>query len=584
MDRKLAAILVADFVGSTSEMEVDEERAIVRISGALDLAQSCISSHSGRVFNTAGDAVLAEFSSPVSALRAATDLRARLASTDGLSPRDMRFGLHVADVVAEGADLKGDGVNIAARLQEGADPGEIDVSELLYSHVRRVSPCRFRSVGARVFKGVSEPVEVMRVVSSTDRHVHLVAPTVAHPQVTRRPNSVAVMPLRVASSADEDQAFLADGLTEDLIHELSQFRSLHVSSRTASQALEESDPVEIGATLGVRFLLSGSVRKLGPRVRINIALSDTDDGAVIWSDRIQRPYDELLDAMDEITSRVASTVSGRIDHAGIAAARRKRPENMTAYEYYLRGLDHHRLAGADGRHVDKAITWFHRAQEADPGFGRPYAMEVCAWSYRPDFDLRAAEHLLNKALKLDPSDPEVHRILGVHSIKLHGDYDSSRTHHEMAMELAPNDAYILGRCAAFYTFVGEPQRALDLLERADALDPFLPVWIIEERIAAFYALGDYLSLSRTARTLPFQTRRSRCYRAAARVALGQPERASALIAEALADDPALSIEYVVSQELYRDRGLLSTLTDRLQQAGLPEQPSVGHFAAEAHVG
>jgi class 3 adenylate cyclase/TolB-like protein len=574
MARKLAAILVADFVGSTAQMAADEEAAIARISSAIDLTQHCIHRNGGRVFNTAGDSVLAEFPSPVGSLRAALETRAQLGGSQEHSVQDMRFGLHVADVVADGADLKGDGVNMAARLQSVAEPGQILVSDMLCSHVRRVSPCRLRSLGEVVLKGFDAPVPVWSADTSADRHVFQVASTNPAPRSEIRPNSLAVLPFRLAGAEDDDQRFLAVGLSEDLIHELGQFRSLFVSSRTASQTVEGEDPVAIGQQLGVRFILSGSLRKLGDMVWLNITLSSAETGEVIWSDRIKRSFDEILEAMDDIIVRVAATVSGRIDNAGISAARLKRPANMTAYEFYLRGLEHHRLSGADDSHVDKAIEWFHKAQAADPGFARPLAMEVCSASYKPDFDLAKAEKLLMRALELDPADPELHRILGIMHIKLHNDYPTSRKHHEIALQLSPNDAYIMGRCAAFYIFAGEGERALELLERAEVLDPFLPVWIVEERIAALYSLGRYDEVNQAALALPFQTRRTRCYRAATRVARGERTRAATLIAEALADDPNLSAEYIEGQELYQDPEMMQMLLDRLAKAGLPGRPGL----------
>jgi Tfp pilus assembly protein PilF len=180
-------------------------------------------------------------------------------------------------------------------------------------------------------------------------------------------------------------------------------------------------------------------------------------------------------------------------------------------------------------------------------------------------------------MALDPSDPELHRILGVVQIKLNGDYEASRRHHELALSLAPSDAYILGRCAAFYTFSGAPDRALELLGRAEALDPFLPVWIVEERVAALYALGEHAAVNAEARSLNFQTRRSRLYRAASRMAQGDEARARALVAEALVDDPGLTVAYVRAQELYREGEILETLVARLVAAGLPLErvPSPG---------
>ena len=574
MDRKLATIMVGDYVGSTSAMEQNEESALSQVMLGLDLVARCVEKHRGRVFNSAGDALLAEFESPVNGLKAAIEARSGLASAPGLNPESMRFGLHLADVVRVGDDLRGDGVNIAARLQQMAEPGEIDVSAALFNHVRRVSPCEFEDRGECRLKGLDETIHIMRVGASIDRHVYQLAPTIEAPRTATKPNSIAVLPFSTSRLAAEDQEFLAEGLTEDLIHNLSLIRSLFVSSRTASLALQTDDPKVIGDTLGVRYVLSGKVRKMGSRVRLSVTLTRTSDGGLVWSDRIQRPFDEVIDAIDDIVARVAATVSGRIDHEAISAVRMKQPENMTAYEYYLRGLEQHRMGSISDKYLLAAREWFRKSQEADPSFARPLAMDVCSWSNLADFDLVAAEEKLNRAMQLDAADPELHRILGTLQINLNRDYDASRRHHERAMQLAPNDAYILGRCAAFYVFDGQPERALELLERAENLDPFLPVWIVEERVAALYALGRFVEANEEARSLNFQTRRSRLYRAASRVARGEVERARELVAEALADDPNLSGEYVKSQELLRETDKLDALLDRLRLAGLPDKPPI----------
>ncbi|MEP6274969.1 adenylate/guanylate cyclase domain-containing protein, partial [Hyphomonas sp.] len=210
MDRKLATIMVGDYVGSTSAMERNEESALSQVLSGLDLVTRCVSKHHGRVFNTAGDALLAEFESPVNGLKAAIEARSELATAPGLTPQSMRFGLHLADVVRVGEDLRGDGVNIAARLQQLAEPGEIDVSEALFDHVRRVSPCAFEDRGEHRLKGLDEAMRIMRVGASSDRHVFQLAPTVEAPKSAIKPNSIAVLPFLTRTGADEDQEFLAE--------------------------------------------------------------------------------------------------------------------------------------------------------------------------------------------------------------------------------------------------------------------------------------------------------------------------------------------------------------------------------------
>lgn len=573
MQRKLATIMVGDFVGSTTAMESDEEGAIARIDTVLETVRMIVQRHDGRVFGTAGDGLLAEFASPVNALRSAIEARAEIAALPGSSGGDMRFGLHLADVVVVGSDLRGDGVNIAARIEASAPPGAIEVSGLLYDQVRRVSPCGFEDVGERRLKGILEPMRIYRVTELVDRHVYQFAPTRSAPNAAQSPrtNSIAVTRFDVAPGAVADQWFLAEGITDDLTLELSRLKGLFVSSRSAAAALTTKDPVEIGRLLGVGYVISGSIRQVGEDLRVNIALTETGEGLVIWSDRIKRPFRELLDVLDEIIARVAATVSGRIEQSELAAARLKRPENMTAYEYYLRGLDHHRLVGVADVHIHEAMAWFERAMAADPGFGRPFAMHVCSWSNLPSFDMDKAEQQVAHALSLDPSDPEAHRIMGAIEMKS-GDFVSARYHHIRAHELAPNDAYILGRSAAFYVYAGEAERALEMLDRAETLDPFLPVWITEERVAALYALDRFEEMMRVAVTLPFQTRRKSLYQVAASMACGNADRAEFLVRQALSLDPTLSAVYIRMQETYADESVTETLVVRNCDAGLPLTP------------
>ena len=239
---------------------------------------------------------------------------------------------------------------------------------------------------------------------------------------------------------------------------------------------------------------------------------------MVWNDRLSQSFDELVERLDDVTSRIASTVLGRIEENDIATSRRLKPESMTAYEFHLRGLEYHRLGGITDDNLRQAVSWFERAIDADPNFARPRAMWACARAGLPDFDWDDGERRVQRALELDPNDPEANRVMG--SIKMiQGEFEASRRYHEKAMELSPSDAYIKGRSAAFFNFAGEPDMALKLLDDAEELDPFLHVWCIEERAAALYTLDRFQEAIESARGLTFQTRRSRIYRAASRVAL-----------------------------------------------------------------
>ncbi len=570
MKRRLAAILVGDVVGYSAMMEADEEGTAARVAQLSAVLQEKVRAHDGRVFKTMGDAILADFASPLNALRCAVEIRNGLAEVPGKTIQ-MRFGLHLADVIESGDDLIGDGVNLAARIQSSADPGAIELSGVLFEQVRRNSPFSFERLGARQFKNISEAIPVYRLRGEQETWVFQTAPTETAPHRAKRPNSIAVIPL-TAPPQVEDVQFLADGVTEDLILELGRFRRLFVSSRTASAVLQNQnrDPVAIGDALGVRYVLSGNLRRIGQRVRINLSLSETGEGRIVWNDRIERPFETLLETLDEIVAHVAATVMGRLEEADIVAARRQRPESMSAYECHLRGLEFHRLGGVTDENLVEAVKWFDRAIETDPNFGRPYAMRVCAVSGLPGFDSAEGERVTHRALELDPNDPEANRIMG--SVQMaKGDYEAARRYHEKAMELSPNDAYIKGRSAAFYTFFGLPERALELLDEAEALDPYLPVWCVEERGVAFYVQERYREAVDHLAALPFQTRRSRLYQIASRMALGDTEQAAKLARAALVVQPELTVEYVREQEWYRDAAVLDTLVKRLVDAGIPER-------------
>ena len=571
MQRRMAALMVGDIVGYSGMMERAEEQTVERLASCQALISEKVGLLEGRVFKTVGDGALAEFPSAVNAVRSAFEIRSALAGVqEPLSePMRMRFGLHIADVVVQGDDLVGDGVNLAARIQAAAEPDSIYVSGALFDHVRRNSAFIFDDIGERTFKNISESVHLYRVRGEIGAHRLQSAPTQLLITKERRPSSVAVLPFRVSGS-DENQRYLADGLTEELIVELGRFHRLSVSSRSASFAVADlhPDPVRVGEVLGVRYVLEGQVRKLGERVSISFTLSETDQGAVVWSDKIQRSFEEILALIDETSAKIAATVSGRMEDAAMIAARRKPPENMTAFDYLLRGLDHHRLGGVTDDNARQSVSWLTKAIEADPNYAAAYAWRTCAASWLSDFDYEQGRRDIRRALELDPYDAEANRIMGVLELMI-GNFDEALAHHRKAMDLNPTDAYIKARCAAMYNFVGESERALSLLDEAEMLDPFLPVWCIEERGVALYALGRYAESVESLGKLTFQTIRSRLYRAAALVALNRTEEASRTVREAVGGKPDLTASDFISREYYRDPDKARGLGRSLKIAGLP---------------
>jgi TolB-like protein len=441
---------------------------------------------------------------------------------------------------------------------------------VLFDHVRRNSPFAFEDLGERSFKNISEPIRVYRVRGEMVAHRLQSAPTKSHSEKEKQPSSIAVMPFRV-TGGDENQRFLAEGLTEELIVELGRFRRLSVTSRSASFALAESrpDPVRIGSVLSVWYVLEGQVSRTGDSVRISLTLSETEAGSVVWSDRITRPFGELLDVIDSTVSKIAATVAGRMDDASMVVARRRPPENITAFECLLRGIYRHRLGGVTYDNSRKAVEWFTRAIEADPNYAAAYAWRVCPASDLPDFDMDWGEQEIHRALELDPHDPEANRIMGAIAL-LKDNFEQAWAFSQRAMELNPSDACIKARCAAVSTYMGEADRSLALLDEAETLDPLLPVWCVEERGIALYALKRYQEALEALGKLVFQTYRSRLYRAAALMALGRPGEGRKLVREVLAGNPDLTTSEFMFWQRYRDPAKRRALRQQLEKAGLPK--------------
>lgn len=573
MERRLTAILAADVAGYSRQMEAAEELTATGLARCQSMIAEAAGRLGGRVFNTAGDSALAEFSSPVNAVHCGVEIQranqADDAESSGASNLPLRIGVHLADVIISGDDLIGDGINVAARIQEAAEPASVLASQSIFDHVRRNSPYVFEDLGLHALKNISERMRLYKVVGTMPRNRFQPAHAVSHPgSATIRSGSLAVLPFGVAGG-DEEQRYFADGLTDDLIVELARFKRLLVSSRSASASYEatSADPQVVGRELGVRYVLVGQVRRLGDTVRISVRLLDAADGNTLWADRYGRPWSELFDLLDELAARIAATVVGQVEAAGIVAVRRKRPEDMEAYDYLLKGLEHHRLGGVTEGHAREAVKWFDRAIEADPNYGLAYAWHVCSASHLPDFDVDKGFEYVTKALELDENNAEAHRIMGSYQMGK-GNFESSEHHHCRAMELNPSDAYIRSRTAAFYTFNHQPQRALELLAEAEALDPLLPVWCLEEKGVALFNLDRHEEAISAFNGLAFQTFRSRGYAAASAMALGDREKARKAVAEAVSIRPDLTASMFFKWESYRDPADAERLRSLLVAAGL----------------
>ena len=575
MKRKLTAILSADVVGYSRLMSENEEATIRTITEYRKIIVEQVKHHDGRVVDSPGDNLLAEFNSAVDAVAGAVEIQRGIAERNAelSDERKMHFriGVNVGDVVEEEDRIYGDGVNIAARIQEAAESSCVYVSQSLFDQVKHQSAYRFEDLGLHSLKNISEKIRLYKVIGDMPTHRFFNSPSKIKASVAGvREASIAVLPFEV-TGGDEDQQYFADGLTDDIIVELARFKKLFVISRSASFAYgtHGNDPRQVGRELGVKHILEGQVRRLGNRVRISVSLINVQSGEHLWAERFDRPFDELFEILDELVSRIVGTIVGRVEAAEMAEARRKRPEDLTAYDYLLRGLECHRLGGVTLDNVHEAVMWFDRAIAEDPNYGLAYAWRVCAASWLPDFDFDENMKYIQKAIGLDENEAEAHRIMGIIQMLQH-DFETAEYHIRRALELNPSDAYIKARSAAFYTFKGEPNQALQLIEAAVAQDPFLPVWCIEERGVALYALGRFEEALAALGAMPFQTFRSRCYEAACRMSVADQAGASEAIAKALLIHPTLTASEFFHQETYQDKQQISHLHALLIAAGLPQ--------------
>ena len=374
--RRLAAIFAADVEGYSRLMGADEVATLDALTARREILDGLIASHGGRIANTAGDSVLAEFGSAVDAVRCAMEAQGALAKANSTLPEtrqiNFRIGVHVGDVMVRAGDLFGDGVNIAARLQTLAKAGGLCVSGVTYDQVRKILPLEFTDLGAQTVKNIEEPIRAYEVKAQGEAASSALgeASSLGDGKPLALPDkpSIAVLPFQ-NMSGDPEQEYFADGMVEEIITALSRFKWLFVIARNSSFTFKGKavDIKEVGRRLGVRYVLEGSVRKASGKVRITGQLIDAVTGAHIWADRFERDLTDVFALQDEVTVAVVSAIQPKLLQTEIAMATRRRPENLTAYDFYLRAMQQFYLTTREG--VAEAIRLAHRALELDPRFG-----------------------------------------------------------------------------------------------------------------------------------------------------------------------------------------------------------------------
>jgi adenylate cyclase len=500
--RRLAAIVALDVVGFSRLMGVDEVGTLNRLKQLRkDLVQPSITGQGGRIVKLMGDGLLAEFPSAVQSVQCAVDIQLSMMDRELDVPEDqsikLRIGINLGDIVVEGSDIYGDGVNIAARLEGIADPGGIYVSGKIHEEVRNRLDIAFKDLGDREVKNIEQPIRVWQWMNDASDKTPINSRAIGKLSLSGKP-TIAVLPFD-NMSGDPDQNYFADGISEDITTELSRFSSINVVSRHSAFKYRGSglDLSTVGQELGAQYLLEGSVRRGGNRIRINVQLIDLESGNHVWAERYDRSPDDIFTIQDEITETVSSTVADQVQMNSTDIAKRKRPESLEAYDYLLRGLDLYKGGYSDKATAERAVAMFDKAIELDNSLARAYAWRACSATglWEPPYSedqIEESLYFVESALSLDDGECEAHRIMGA-IYKGSGDFDRGEKHIRKALSLNPNDANIAAKASSFFSVYGNPDEALTLIQRAMALNPHHPDWYWTELGLALHTDGQYSS-------------------------------------------------------------------------------------------
>ena len=480
--RRLAAILAADVAGYSRLVGADESGTLRALKAIrAELIDPTIAAHNGRLVKTTGDGLLVEFGSVVDALLCATKVQAGMAERNTTVPDErrveFRIGINVGDVVVEDGDIFGDGVNVAARLEALAEPGGICVSARVQEDAAGKLDLAFEDMGQQELKNIARPVRLYRVRDPAAPAEEAV-PAAAQPLPLPDKPSIAVLAFQ-NMSGDPEQEYFADGIAEDIITTLSRYPSLFVIARNSSFAFKGRavDVKQVGRELGVRYVLEGSLRKSGNRIRVTAQLAEAETSNHIWAERYDRDPLDIFAVQDEITEAVTIAVAPAIRDAELRRALRKPIGNLDAWAAYQRGLWHFSKVTPDDNVL--AQGFFQQAIDIDPTFAGGYTGLAMAY-HQVVTDLRArppneahgsAEPLAHRAIALDPADAEAHATLARARLVSRGDYGGALAEAEQALALSPNLASAHRTLAQILIFSGQPQEGLVALERSNRLDP-----------------------------------------------------------------------------------------------------------------
>lgn len=579
MERRLAAILAADVVGYTSLMGADEVGTLRRITELRrQFLEPLIAEHHGRVVKIIGDGLLVEFASVVDALACALSWQTSLAEEEAATGGDkrliFRIGINLGDIIVEDGDIHGDGVNIAARLEGLALPGGICLSDDAYRQVRGKVEAEFEDLGEQELKNVAEPVRVHRVAAKASSAVS--APRKAEALLTSDKPSIVVLPF-TNMSGDPEQEYFSDGLTEDIITGLSRFHSLFVIARNSAFAFKGQavNVQELGRKLGARYVIEGSVRKAGNRIRVTAQLIDAQTGSHVWAQNFDRDLDDIFAVQDEVTRAIISSLPERVGAADLERVKRKRTDQMVAYDYFLRGRElHHKFTKED---CIEGIRLLETAVELDPNFAQAWAWLSCivgqAWvrGYLPNKGnlWKQCVTAARKALELDEGDSECHRILSEIYL-IQRKHDQAEYHNERGLSLNPNDPRLVVQRGYLLAYVGKPDEGVEWVKKVLKLDPFHPENYYANLVIVLHAAHRHEEAVQVFKRVPHPKAAHHAYLASCHAHLGQNDLANEHANKVLELEPDFTISRYSTTLRYKRPADLDYYMDGLRKAGLPE--------------
>lgn len=561
---------------------MDEEGTHVRLKEHLRvLIDPKIASHRGHIVKNTGDGLLAEFKSVVDALRCAVEVQRGMAERNSDVPPhnriEFRIGINVGDIIEDNGDIFGDGVNIAARLETIAEPGGICVSDDAHRQVRDKLDFVFDDTGEQNLKNIGRPVRVFRVRDRGEAASQ--RPTLAFPD--NKP-SIAVLPFQNLS-ADPEQEYFADGVVEDITMALSLFRWLFVIARNSSFTYKGRavDVKQVGRELGVRYVLEGSVRKAGSRIRISGQLIDAETGAHLWADRFDGALEDMFDLQDHVTSSVVGAIAPKLQSEDIKRATRKPTENLDAYDYYLRGLAKARRWNRDAN--SEALQLFCKAIELDPRLACAYGMaawcytrrKASGWMIEGVQERAEATRMARKAVHLGGGDPVALCMGGYALAFVAHEFNDAAAFMDRALTVNPNLAQAWNLSAWLRVWRGEPDLALDHVAHAVRLSPLDPsMFGLHGAMAyAHFLAGRYDVASSCAEEATRDNPAfllAICISAASNALAGRLEPAQKAMARALERSPDLRAYNLINLTPFRRAEDLATFAKGLRNAGLPD--------------